>query len=70
MNDSGWFITALNGFPGSYLRYMNKWFTSDEYLKILEGKKTREVILKEVLCYIDSKQIKTFSGEVRGQILP
>lgn len=69
VNDSGWFITALNGFPGPYLRYMNKWFTSSDYLKMLEGKQSREVILKEVLCYIDNKEIKLFSGEVRGQML-
>lgn len=48
LTDAGWYINALNGFPGLFIKYINQWLTSDEILKLMEGKSDRSVLLKVV----------------------
>lgn len=69
VNDHGWSIPALNGFPGAYMKYINEWFTPDDFLRLLDGKNDREMIFTEYICYIDSKVTKTFSQTLKGHIL-
>lgn len=69
VNDSGWSISALHGFPGPFLRYMNNWFDENDYLRLLKNHTNREVILKEVICYIDKQGIKTFDGVISGEVV-
>lgn len=69
IKDDGWFITALNGFPGPYMRYINEWFTSKDFLNLMQGKENREVIFHEVLYYIDKNQQKSFTAKAKGNVL-
>ncbi len=69
VNDAGWFITALNGFPGAYMKHINDWLTADQILRMMEGQTDREVIFNEVICYIDASRTKVFNREVRGVVL-
>ncbi len=69
IKDDGWLITALNGFPGPYMRYINEWFTTDDFLNLLKHKNNKEVIFHEVVCYIDKNQTKTFSNKIVGKFL-
>jgi XTP/dITP diphosphohydrolase len=69
VNDAGWYITALNGFPGPYMKYINDWLTADDILDIMAKHDNKEVIFREVVCYIDEHQVKPFVGEVRGNVL-
>lgn len=69
VSDHGWFIEALNGFPGPYMKYINRWFTSDDLLNLMKGHKNRSVIMREVLCYIDSTRIKCFVHDIKGLVL-
>lgn len=39
--DAGFFISALNGFPGPFVKYVNDWLTEEEYLTILANKNDR-----------------------------
>lgn len=68
-NDHGWSITALNGFPGAYMKYINKWLTADDFIRLMDGKENREAILTEVICFIDEKGTKAFTMQHNGKIL-
>ncbi|OGC48158.1 hypothetical protein A3A69_01175 [candidate division WWE3 bacterium RIFCSPLOWO2_01_FULL_37_15] len=67
--DSAWYITSLNGYPGAYMSYMNKWFNPEDFLNLMKGKSNREVILEEVVTYIDKNGYKTFRHRKPGTIL-
>ncbi len=69
VNDASWSIPALNGFPGPYMKYVNEWFESNDFLQLMEGKEDRTVILKDVIVYIDETGPVVFTNEHRGTIL-
>lgn len=39
--DVGFFISALNGFPGPFVKYANDWLAQDDFLKLMEHKDDR-----------------------------
>lgn len=69
VNDSGWEIPALNGFPGPYMKYMNDWFSPDDFLRLMEGKPDRRIILKQVITYVDKNGTKVFENDTEGIVL-
>ncbi len=69
VNDVAWYIPALNGFPGPFMKQINTWFSEKDILNLMQDKPNRDVIYKEVFCFMHKKGIKTFTGQVNGQIL-
>jgi XTP/dITP diphosphohydrolase len=69
ISDHGWFIPALNGFPGAYMKYMNQWLEPQDFLALMKNKKDKSIIKQEVLCYKDAKHLKTFSAKLRGRFI-
>lgn len=69
VTDHFWSITALQGFPGAYMKYMNTWLTSEDFLRLMETKTNREVFLHEALCYIDETGSKLFTTKHKGTVL-
>lgn len=69
IKDDGWHIDALNGFPGPYMKYVNEWFTVEDYQNLLRSKINKKVIFTEVLSYKDNKQTKVFRGDIVGHYL-
>lgn len=69
VNDAGWYITALNGFPGPYMKYMNDWLKAKDILDMMRRHTNREVIFREVVCYVDEHGMQPFVGEVKGTVL-
>lgn len=69
VTDHGWFIPALNGFPGPYMKYVNQWFTSEDFLNLTKNLKDRTIVLSDVLCYIDRTSMKIFKSEFTGKLL-
>jgi len=45
--DAGFFITALNGFPGPFVKYINDWLTQDDFLGLLDGKDDRSAYFED-----------------------
>lgn len=43
--DVGFFIKALGGFPGPFVRYANEWLNEEKFLKLLEGEVDRTAYL-------------------------
>lgn len=67
--DHSWAILALNGFPGGYIKDVNNWFTTEDYLALMKGKKDRTIILTETVVYIDDQEERVFSVKYPGQII-
>jgi XTP/dITP diphosphohydrolase len=67
-NDSGWRIPALNGFPGAFMRYVNEWFTPEDFLHLMSNKTDRRIFLIEVIAYHDGEKITTYTHETEGTI--
>ncbi len=66
VSDGSWIIPALNGFPGPYMAYVNKWFTSQDFLNLMKDKENKDIILRECVTYIDKDQIKSFTSDTKG----
>lgn len=69
VTDDSWFIPSLHGFPGAYMKYMNQWFTVDDFLRLIEPYKDRTVILRQTLCFTDGKETKVFFQDNKGLLL-
>ena len=69
LSDVGYHIEALNGFPGPFIKYINKWLSADDILRLMAGKENREVIVKDCLAYCKpGKKPVTFCDSARGAI--
>ncbi len=69
VNDSGWNIPALNGFPGPYMSYIENWFEAEIFLDLMRSVDDRKIILTEVLCYVDEERSMAFESSIEGTIL-
>lgn len=68
VNDSFWNILALRGFPGAFMSYVADWLRAEDFLKLMEGKTDRDILLTETIAYYDGKRSKVFSKEFRGSL--
>ncbi|TSC85352.1 MAG: dITP/XTP pyrophosphatase [Microgenomates group bacterium Gr01-1014_16] len=68
VTDTYWNIASLKGFPGGYMKDVSAWFTSEDFLNLMKGKKDRRVSFTESITYKDKKQLKVFSKEYQGLI--
>lgn len=69
VSDDSWDIPALNGFPGPYMKSINKWFKPDDFLRLMNGIKDRSIILHQLLAYYDGNTMKVFSNNIHGQVI-
>jgi XTP/dITP diphosphohydrolase len=51
VTDAGFYITALRGFPGPFIRYTNQWLTVEDYLRLMHGVEDRSIVIHECLAY-------------------
>src|SRR5258708_1314128 len=69
VTDHGWNYKALRGFPGAYMKEINQWLTAQDIINMMKPYQDKEVTLTESLCYIDEKNLKTFSHNFKGIFL-
>lgn len=69
VNDATWIIPALNGFPGPFMKYVNQWFTPDDFMHLMQGKADRRIILRDTIVYIDESGETVFTRDHEGIIL-
>lgn len=50
-NDVGYYIPSLNGFPGPFTKFANKWFNSQEILSLINKSSDRKLIIKDCIAY-------------------
>ena len=51
VTDAGYNIEALNGFPGPFIKYVNEWFSAEDYLNLMRDKLNRRVVARDCLAY-------------------
>jgi XTP/dITP diphosphohydrolase len=69
VEDSGLFISALNGFPGPYSAYVFRTLGNEGILKLIDGVRSRRAIFKSAVAYCKpNKEALAFIGVVEGEI--
>lgn len=69
VHDTGFHIQGLNGFPGPFIKYVNDWLTTDDLLRLMDGKANRGTIGRDCLAYCaDDDRVVCFSGEYPGTL--
>ena len=68
VEDTGLFIEALNGFPGSFSAFVFQKIGNDGILKLLKGEENRKAEFVSVIGYCDENGVKIFKGIVEGSI--
>ena len=68
-SDVSYSISALNGFPGPYVKHINQWLTAKDLLKLMSGKKNRRATIIDYVSYAEpSGKVRTFIGRFSGRI--
>lgn len=68
VEDTGLFIDALNGFPGTYSAWVQKKIGSEGILALLNGKSVRSASFKTCIVAKDANGHNAFFGECAGSI--
>lgn len=69
VTDAGLHISALKGFPGPFIKYINEWLSADDLLSLMKDKDNRQVVIKDCLSYCEAgKKPVTFCGEYHGTL--
>lgn len=55
VQDAGWSIPALKGFPGPFMKYMNQWLESEDFLALMRNKTDKTVNLIDYFGCVDSE---------------
>lgn len=69
VSDDAWSIPELNGFPGSYMKSMTTWFSTEDFLRLCEPLKDRKAVLHQYLAYTDGKNEIILNHDTEGKIL-
>lgn len=70
VEDAGIFISALNGFPGPYSRYVFDKIGNEGILKLMQGAANREAVFKSVVGYCKPGDDPiSFTGTVKGELI-
>ncbi len=56
VTDAGYYFEALNGFPGPFVKYINKWLTAEELLALMVGKINRNAEIRICLAYCEPNE--------------
>ncbi|MBI2101229.1 RdgB/HAM1 family non-canonical purine NTP pyrophosphatase [Candidatus Woesearchaeota archaeon] len=69
VEDSGLFIDALNGFPGTCSAYIHKRIGLKGIIKLMKGIKNRNCTYKSAVAYCEpNKKPASFLGEEKGKV--
>lgn len=68
VEDSGLFVKALGGFPGTYSAWVMKKIGPGGILKLLDGAKDRSAYFEACIAYHDGEKVGIFKGRCDGSI--
>lgn len=69
VTDHGWSIPSLHGFPGPYMKYINRWFDPQDFLSLMSRHKDKTIINTDTLCYIDKHHVQIFTTQHKGRFI-
>lgn len=68
VEDTGLFVDALNGFPGTYSAWVTKKIGNPGILKLLSGGKNRKAEFRTCIAFRSSTEVKTFTATCLGKV--
>lgn len=68
VSDDSWMIPGLNNFPGPYMKYMNEWFSVQDWLNLTHKLADRSIVLRQIVAYQDASEQKIFSFDIPGTL--
>ncbi len=68
VDDTGFFIDALNGFPGPYAAYVLDTIGNAGILNLMEGRADRRARFTTAIAYADERGTEVFCGTLEGTI--
>jgi XTP/dITP diphosphohydrolase len=68
VDDVGVYIRAWNGFPGPFIKFLQKSGDNPLILKMMKEEENREALVQAAIGYFDGKDLKLFIGEDKGKI--
>ncbi|MBW2650973.1 MAG: RdgB/HAM1 family non-canonical purine NTP pyrophosphatase [Deltaproteobacteria bacterium] len=69
VDDTGFFIESLNGFPGPYAAYVLDTIGMTGILRLMEGVDNRGAYFETAIAYADQNCIMIFTGRLEGKIV-
>ncbi len=69
VNDDSWIIPGLGGFPGPYMKDVNKWFTAQDFLRLTLPLTDRRVFLRQHIVFKDAQQTHLIKVDIEGVLL-
>lgn len=68
VDDTGFFIDALNGFPGPYAAYVLNTIGNSGVLKLMEGREDRTARFVTAIAFADENGVRVFKGIIEGRV--
>jgi XTP/dITP diphosphohydrolase len=68
IEDDGFYISSLKGFPGQYSSFVYKTLGNQGLLKLMENKTDRKAYFLSVIAYNDGHTLKMFTGKTQGML--
>lgn len=69
VDDTGFCIAALSGFPGPYAAYVLDTIGLAGILRLMEGKQDRSACFETAIAFADADGIEVFRGRIDGRIV-
>ncbi|ACL15968.1 RdgB/HAM1 family non-canonical purine NTP pyrophosphatase [Methanosphaerula palustris] len=69
VDDTGFFIDALNGFPGPNAAYVFETIGNRGILKLMAGVTDRRAHFETVIAYASAEGVKSFPGIIEGTVV-
>ena len=69
VDDTGFSIDALNGFPGPYAAYVLHTIGNTGILKLMDGVKNRGAHFTTAIAFADDAGIHVFTGTIHGNVI-
>lgn len=67
--DAGFFIPALGGFPGPFVKYVNSWLSEEKYLQLLDENDDRTAYFTDALAIgFPDGTVQVFSHNTMGTL--
>ncbi len=67
--DRGFYIKGLNGFPGPFIKFINKWLTPEQVLSLLGSNTNRDAYwVTAIGVYIPGKEVIVFASKDIGSV--
>lgn len=68
IEDDGFYINTLNGFPGQYSSFVYNTLGNRGLLKLMENKINRKAYFLSVIAYNDGHTSQLFTGKTQGMV--